>query len=54
MFLQAHLVAMPILTAVRKENGPQTLILSSNAPGSLANGSSPDRKGMLSWSYMAM
>ena len=38
-----------VLTAIiRKENGPRTLIPSGNVPGSPVNGSSLDRKVMLS------
>jgi len=37
-----------VLTAIRKENGPQTLIPLGNVPESPVNGSSPDRKAMLS------
>ena len=36
-----------VLTAIRKENGPQTLIPSGNVPESPVNGSGPDRKAML-------
>jgi len=37
-----------VLIAIRKENGPQTLILSANVPESPVSGSSPDQKAILS------
>ena len=37
-----------VLTAIRKENGPQTFVLSGNVLESPVNGSTPDRKVMLS------
>ena len=43
-----------ILIAIREENGPQTLIPSGNVLESPVNGSSPDRKAILSWSCMVM
>ena len=43
-----------VLISIRKENGPQTLNPSGNVLESSGNGSSPDRKAILSWSCMVM